>query len=758
MKSGPAPQAADIFSAVEGPDDRALVEKARAFVQPLVAGVVLWNGARAMDHADGVAEVLRGMGAGPALQAAAYLAEACPQLNDPQAVLGTAFGDDLAGLGMAAHRLDRLQQQARTADTRDPGGSKERAKEQVERVRRMLLAFSQDLRVVLLRLAQRLQTLRHGAISKHGVPEALARETLQVFAPLANRLGIWQLKWEMEDLAFRFLQPDVYKALARDLDEKRTEREAYVEQIRQRLAEALADAGVHAEVMGRPKHLYSIWRKMQGKQLGLSQVMDLRALRVVVADVKECYAALGLVHAMFTPLPEEFDDYIAKPKPNGYQSLHTVVVDDSPQGRGRPLEVQIRTREMHQRAEHGGAAHWAYKEAGARGYAGVSGGTEREQLRVQARMAVVRQLLAWERDVGSAADEADTKSGRLPHASAGDDRIYLLTPQATVVELPVGATPLDFAYAVHTSLGHRCRGARVDGALLPLNTPLRSGQTVEIMATKEGGPSRDWLNPELGYLQSPRARAKVRAWFNAQVHDATVAKGREAVEKLLQREGKTALKLDELAQGLGYSGAEALFEVVGKDELSLRTIEAHLRPPEPVPDLDEVVLRRGPAGQPQTPGKGAVLVLGVDSLLTQMARCCKPAPPDAIGGFVTRGKGVAVHRTDCSNFKSLAKRSPERVIEVGWGQAVGQGGASFAVDLSIEAQDRQGLLRDISEVFAKEKMNVVGVNTQSVRGGGAASAGTAYMTFTVEVSDASRLSRVLALVAEVPGVMSARRR
>jgi GTP pyrophosphokinase len=764
VKSSPTLQAADIFAAVAAPDEAPLVQQARAFAQPLVGGASLWSGENALAHADGVAEVLRGMGAGHTLQAAAYLAAACPQLSDPLVVMSAAFGEDLAGLGVAAHKLDRLQQQARSAGpTAAPKErDKDRDKEQLERVRRMLLAFSQDLRVVLLRLAQRLQTLRHGAASKQGVPEALARETLQVFAPLANRLGIWQLKWELEDLAFRFLQPDTYKALARELDEKRTEREAYVEQTRSRLEAALAQAGVKAEVVGRPKHLYSIWRKMQGKQLGLSQVLDLRALRVIVADVKDCYAALGLVHALFTPLPEEFDDYIARPKPNGYQSLHTVVADDSPQGRGRPLEVQIRTHAMHQAAEHGGAAHWAYKEAGTKGYAGVSGGTEREQQRVQARMAVVRQLLAWEREVGDG-EGGQGERGKLPHAATGDDRIYLLTPQATVVDLPLGATPVDFAYAVHTSLGHRCRGARVDGALVPLNTPLRSGQTVEITAAKEGGPSRDWLNPELGYLQSPRARAKVRAWFNALVHDATVAKGREAVEKLLQREGKTALKLDELAAGLGFANAEALFELVGKDELSLRTIETHLRPPEPTPNLDDVVLKRGPAGQPQAPGKGAVLVVGVDSLLTQMARCCKPAPPDAIGGFVTRGKGVAVHRADCSNFKSLAKRSPERVIDVGWGQAVAQGQAggagapSFAVDLSIEAQDRQGLLRDISEVFAKEKMNVVGVNSQSVKGGGGAG-GAAYMTFTVEVTDASRLGRVLALVAEVPGVVSARRR
>jgi GTP pyrophosphokinase len=705
-------------------------------------------------HADGVAALLGDMGAGDSLRAAAWLAAVSPHLSDPQAALAKTFGDDLAALASAVDKLDHVQRQ-----TRGASGVVSPA-EQTERVRRMLLAFSRDLRVVLLRLAQRLQTLRFGAASRRGVPKALAQETLNVFAPLANRLGIWQLKWELEDLAFRFLEPDTYKTLARQLDEKRVEREAYVAQTRDRLEAELARAGVKADVQGRPKHLYSIWRKMKGKSLGFEQVLDVRALRVIAGDVKDCYAALGLVHSVFTPLPEEFDDYIAKPKVNGYQSLHTVVLDDSAEGKGRPLEIQIRTASMHERAEHGVAAHWAYKEAGAKGYAGVSSGTEREQQRVQARMVVMRQLLAWERDMGEGADPPNNAN----ESAVPEDRIYVLTPQATVVELPTGATPVDFAYAVHTSLGHRCRGARVDGTLVPLNTVLRSGQTVEVTTVREGGPSRDWLNPELGYLQSNRARAKVRAWFNAAVHDATVARGREAVEKILQREGKTVLKHDDLASGLGFKSSEDLFEVVGKDELSLRTIETFLRPREVVPELDERLARKAPSARDGVLGKGAVLVVGVDSLLTQMAKCCKPAPPDAIGGFVTRGKGVAVHRADCSNFRSLAKRSPERLIDVGWGQAVAQGRAgggggagapSFAVDLSIEAQDRQGLLRDISEVFAKEKMNVVGVNSQSVKGGHSSAA---YMTFTVEVTDATRLGRVLALVAEVPGVVSARRR
>jgi GTP pyrophosphokinase len=599
----------------------------------------------------------------------------------------------------------------------------------------MLLAFSRDLRVVMLRLASRLQTLRHYAATKLPVPPALASESLQVFAPLANRLGIWQIKWEMEDLSFRFLEPTTYKDIARLLDEKRTERERNMVALRERLQQALAGQGIAALVEGRPKHIYSIVRKMRGKSLPFERVFDIRALRVVVPSVADSYQALSWVHEHFVPIPEEFDDYIAKPKANGYQSLHTVVRDAD----GGPIEVQIRTQAMHDHAEHGVAAHWAYKEAGTKGYAGVSATSEYDT-----KIAVLRQLLAWERDLSGAAQASAPGSGLF------DDRIYVLTPDAAVVELPQGATPIDFAYTVHTNLGHRCRGAKLDGAMVPLNTQLANGQTVEITAIKEGGPSRDWLNPELGFLASPRARAKVRAWFNAQVISETVARGRDAVEKSLQRLGRTAIRLEDLASQLGFKSADGLFEVVGKDEYSLRNIEVLLNPPEPAPEADEylhkkfkgAVARKSPSG---------VLVVGVDSLLTQLARCCKPAPPDAISGFVTRGKGVSIHRQDCSNFRELVARHGERVIEVRWGENKGADASVYPVDVAVEAFDRQGLLRDISEVFAKEKMNVIGVQTQSVKG-------TAWMTFTVEIGDADRLSKVLGTVRGVKGVRAARRR
>ena len=710
-----------------------MLARARAFAEPLIADEKLDTGENTLAHADAVAAIVAKMGGSEAMQAASYLVYSCQHLNRPQEVIAKVFGDNFAALAVETTKLVRVQEQARTASQ---GHHAEGAGAQTENVRKMLLAFSRDLRVVMLRLASRLQTLRHAAASKQPAPESVARESLQVFAPLANRLGIWQVKWEIEDLSFRFLEPETYKLIARLLDEKRVEREGHVEQLRSQLESELQAEGVRATVQGRPKNIYSIVKKMRGKSLDFEQVFDILALRVVVPDVKDCYAALAWVHSHFQPIDEEFDDYIARPKPNGYQSLHTVVREIVDGKVGKPIEIQIRTEEMHDHAEHGVAAHWAYKEAGHKGYAGVWASGEYD-----AKIAVLRQLLAWERDL----------SGGLQGQGLFDDRIYVLTPDAAIVELPQGATPVDFAYTVHTTLGHRCRGARVDGAMVPLNTPLSNGQTVEIMAAKEGGPSRDWLNAELGYLASHRARAKVRAWFNAQITHETVARGREAVEKLLQREGKTAMRLEDLASQLGFKSADHLFEVVGKDEFSLRNIETLLRPPEPALTPDDGVQIKKARGSEKS-GKGGVLVVGVSSLMTQLAKCCKPAPPDAIRGFVTRGHGVSVHRADCSNFRTMAAKDGERVIDVEWGlPKKGADAPVYAVDVAVEAADRQGLLRDISDVFAREKMNVIGVQTQSIKG-------TAWMTFTVEIADAARLTQVLSVVTAVTGVRSARRR
>jgi GTP pyrophosphokinase len=711
------------------------LERARTFAHPLLANERMASGENTFAHAQAVAHILRTIGGSQAMQAAAYLVYACAHLQRPRDVIARAFDESYADLAVEVNKLIHLQRQARLQSAKPAQAvlgdlAATLAANQTENVRKMLLAFSRDLRVVMLRLASRLQTLRYCAASKTPPDLSVASEALSVFAPLANRLGIWQIKWEIEDLAFRFLEPTTYKEVARLLDEKRAEREVYMAQAVHDVQHALHNQGVDAQVSGRPKHIYSIVKKMRGKSLNFERVFDIRALRIVVPDLDACYRALAYVHQQYTPILEEFDDYIAKPKPNGYQSLHTVVRD----GDGLSMEIQIRSTAMHAHAESGVAAHWAYKEAGAKGYAGVSATSSYDS-----KIAVLRQLLAWERDMSS------TTGGLF------DDRIYVLTPNAAVVELPKGATPIDFAYAVHTTVGHRCRGAHVDGVMVPLTTALHNGQTVEVVTAKEGGPSRDWLNPNSGYLASSRSRNKVRAWFNAQAAAVNVARGRELVEKTLQREGKTATKLEDLAQQLGFDSAAQLFEVVGKDEFSLRTIEAQLRPAEPEPEFDERLLAKtsGDKLAGKSP-RGGVLVVGVDSLLTQMARCCRPAPPDPIGGFVTKGRGVSIHRGNCADFLHLSRTHGDRIIEVAWGGQKPGDVALYPVDVRIEAQDRSGLLRDISDVFAREKMNVIGVNTHSPKG-------LAQMTFTVQITDAKRLNKVLGYLAEVPGVRTARR-
>ncbi len=744
-------------------DEARVLDMARAFAEPLLKARRLDSGEEAWSHASDVAQILKGLGAGPGMQAAAFLVYVGDFLQRPQETVAQVFGQGYAGLVELTRKLVQVQRAAREASIDGQGQAL-----QTERVRKMLLAFSKDLRVVLLRLASRLQTLRWYAATRTPCPQVLALESQQVFAALASRLGIWQIKWEVEDLSFRFLDPQAYHRIAGLLDERRQSRELAVEFVRHQVAGVLRQAGLDCQVQGRPKHLYSIWRKMQGKDLPFDRVLDIRALRVIVPDVPACYAALSALHGRYPAVEGEFDDYIARPKANGYQSLHTVVRGDD----RRAVEVQIRTQAMHDHAEHGVAAHWAYKEAGTKGYAGVGASADAAERMAEARKQVMRQLLAWERDFAAPANSdaamRSASSAQRPGSGAADaaERIYVLTPQYTVVELTAGATAVDFAYALHTDLGHRCRGARVDGALVPLNTALVNGQVVEVLTVREGGPSMDWINPDLGYLQSPRARAKVRAWFNAQAQQQTIAKGRELVDRLLQREGKTAVKLDDLAERLGFKEAAALFEVVGKDEFSLKQIETLLRPaPEALAGQDDkVVLKRSRAGH------SGVLVVGVESLMTTLSRCCRPAPPDGIGGFVTRGRGVAIHRTDCSNWRHMSTQSPDRVIPVAWsGQTVepksGRGGrdgptpaaskALYPMDVLIEASDRQGLLRDISEVLARQRVNVTGVNTRSVKDG---AGGTAWMTFTVEVSDTRRLQQVLREVAEVPGVRSARRR
>jgi GTP pyrophosphokinase len=620
---------------------------------------------------------------------------------------------------------------------------------QLEALRKMLLAMVQDVRVVLVALADQTQRLRY--LAGHGAQaerEAAARDTFDLFAPLANRLGVWQLKWEMEDLAFRCASPDVYKAIARELDEKREDREQFIAHVMEVLRRELAEAGIAAEVTGRPKHIYSIYRKLSRKDLTLTQLFDIRGVRVLVEDIRDCYAALGLVHSLWTPLAREFDDYIAKPKPNNYRSLHTAVVGPD----GKVLEVQIRTYEMHQQCEYGVAAHWRYKEQPARREGGGSrrsaAAFEESVARMSERLTWLRQILEWRDGLADVADLAE-------HLRSGlfEDTIYVLTPQGRVIDLPHGSTPVDFAYHVHSELGHRCRGAKVDGQMVPLDRALENGQTVEIVTASSGGPSRDWLNPDLGYLHSARARAKVRQWFNSQNLEAAIAQGRLVVEKLLQRQGMTALSLDKLAAQLQLARVEDLLAAVGRSELTSRQLQAAVQelgaPTAPASaggaqPLPPALLRTSPEQTGRATGD--ILVVGVDKLLTALARCCKPAPPDPIIGFITRGKGVSIHRRSCPN---VARLPEERLIEAQWGADASAG--SFPVDVEVEGSADPRVMRDVLDVLSREKVRVLAARTSGREL-------QARLLFTLEVSGAAGLGRVLDQMRQVDGVTGARRR
>jgi GTP pyrophosphokinase len=636
------------------------------------------------------------------------------------------FGGDAAALVSGVARMDEIRLLSGSGDPHERAA-------QSERLRKMLLAMVEDVRVVLVKLAERTQALRFLMTGDPAMRQRVAHEVLDLFAPLANRLGIWQLKWELEDLSLRALEPETYKAIARMLDERRLDRQRYIENVSATLSRELAEAGIKADVRGRPKHIYSIWNKMRRKQAGIDALYDIRALRILVDDVKDCYAALGIVHHLWTPLSGEFDDYIARPKSNNYRSLHTAVIGPE----GKPLEVQIRTFEMHQHSEYGVAAHWRYKEGAPKGV--------RRDPAFEDRIAWLRQVLDWK---DAAADASEWLTAFK--SSLFTETIYVLTPQGKVVDLPRGATPVDFAYAVHTSLGHRCRGARVDGAMVPLNHVLGNGQRVEIVAAKQGGPSRDWLNPELGYVHSHRARTKVRQWFKAQQHEQTLAQGRAIVERELQRAGATAVNLDAVAEKAGFDKADDLFAAVARDDVNLRQLQIAIRavvqpsPATPPSAEPEVVAR-----ERRSEGAGSgILVVGVDRLMTALARCCKPVPPDPIVGFVTRGRGVSIHRQGCATMARMRAREPERLIAADWGQSRDE---VFPVDVLFEATDRQGLLRDVTEVLSRERINVIAAKTltrnMAVR-----------MDFTLEVGSLAQLARALVLVRDVPGVLAAVRR
>ena len=725
-------------------DDGRLVMDAYAFARESYADINLDSGQPAIEFSKSIGLILAELNSDAQTRIAGLLA-VLPKYNpDVAEQIEARFGVEVSNLVDSVRKLFKLRDL--TGGLEEIGHGKNAAqirKAQAETLRKMLLAMAADMRVVMIRLAARMAALRYLARKKDDsdVSRHYAKETLEIYAPLANRLGIWQVKWELEDLSFRFIDPDAYRKIAKSLEEKRTEREDFIRRIMARLKEELDAAGIKAEVTGRPKHIYSIYNKMRGKSLDFSQMYDLRAFRVIVSDIKTCFTVLDIIHRLWTPILKEFDDYISRPKPNGYQSLHTVVVAEN----GQPFEVQIRTQEMHRLAEFGVAAHWRYKE---------TGGSTFVAQQYDEKISYLRQLLSWKTDVDDAVAEEDTHKEWVEKIKSTtlDDRIYALTPQARVIDLPQGATPIDFAYQVHSDVGHRCRGARVDGVMVPLNTPLKSGQTVEIITAKGAtgniGPSRDWLSP--GYAVNPRTHAKIRAWFNGIEYQETIAGGRAVIEKLLQREGKTAVNLEELARKLEFSKVEEMFFAAGKEKLNLRNVEMILHGQETVKetDHDDDIIRKSRASSVASGAKSGILVVGTEGLLTQMAKCCKPAPPDPIIGFVTRGKGVSIHRKDCKNFLEMERKTPERVIQTTWGTP--EPDTVYPVDIYVLAGDRQGLLRDISDVFMREKINVVGVRTQS-------SKGQARMSFTVEIVSTDRLNKAMQMIGEVGGVMQVKR-
>jgi GTP pyrophosphokinase len=600
---------------------------------------------------------------------------------------------------------------------------------QADALRRMLLAVVTDPRLVLVRLAEQLRRMRLARELDEGERLHLAWETREIYAPLANRLGIWQLKWELEDLAFRWLEPAEYRRIAGWLNESRIDRERYIETVIAEISAELARAGVAAEVVGRPKHIYSIWRKMHRKGLAFEQVFDVRAVRIITASVEDCYAALGVVHGRWHYIPGEFDDYIATPKDNLYRSLHTAVLGPS----AVPVEIQIRTRQMHEHAELGVAAHWRYKEGAARD-------------------AAYDRKIEWLRELLAPATESESDSDFLSRVRADlfEDRVYALTPKGEVVDLPAGATPLDFAYHVHTDLGHRCRGARVNGRIVPLNHRLSNGEVVEIIGGKQAQPSRDWLVEREGFLVSPRSRAKVRAWYKRRDMGENAREGREMFERELARLGAQHALTSDLIGEFHLASADALYLAIGSGELGLAqvsgAIERRLRgkaPPLPGPDLP-------PIGQGRREGPAAVRVEGVGDLLSTHARCCNPVPPEPVTGYVTVGRGITLHRAGCRNLRRLAMRAPERLLQVDWGKSAGR---RYPVEIVVHAMDRRGLLRDITTVVAEERIDIERLASQ-----GDPAQGSADLSLRVAVGGLEELTRLLARLSAMPGIISARRR
>ncbi|EHK9016919.1 GTP diphosphokinase [Vibrio vulnificus] len=613
------------------------------------------------------------------------------------------------------------------------------ASAQVDNVRRMLLAMVDDFRCVVIKLAERICNLIEVKKAPDEVRRAAAKECANIYAPLANRLGIGQLKWEIEDYAFRYQQPDTYKQIAKQLSERRIVREQYIKDFVDDLSQEMKECGINAEVSGRPKHIYSIWRKMQKKSLEFDELFDVRAVRIIADKLQDCYAALGVVHTKYKHLPSEFDDYVANPKPNGYQSIHTVVLGPE----GKTIEIQIRTKQMHEDSELGVAAHWKYKEGSSSGRSGYD-----------EKITWLRKLLDWQEEMSDSGEMLDELRSQV-----FDDRVYAFTPRGDVVDLPMGATPLDFAYHIHSEVGHRCIGAKVAGRIVPFTHKLNMGDQVEIITQKEPNPSRDWLNPSLGFVTSGRARAKINAWFRKQSREKNLEAGREILENELAKIGATLKDAEQYAvKRFNVKSADELYVGVGSGDLRINQILNHINALVNKPTAEEedrqALERLQEAGNkaavsPTRPRKDAVVVQGVDNLMSHLARCCQPIPGDEICGYITQGRGISVHRADCEQLEELRHHAPERIIDTVWGSDVV---GSYMLTVRIEAMERSGLLKDITTMLANEKIKVISMKSRlDYR------THLNVMDFELEVTNIEVLTRIMKRVEQIKDVMSVKR-
>ncbi|HID86574.1 MAG TPA: bifunctional (p)ppGpp synthetase/guanosine-3',5'-bis(diphosphate) 3'-pyrophosphohydrolase [Anaerolineae bacterium] len=691
------------------PRSDGLLRRAYSLAAEAHGGQMRATGDPYVQHSLAAADILADMRLDPATIIATILHDVPEDTDIPLGRIQQEFGDEIAKLVDGVTKLSRIEWESLE-------------EEEAESLRHMFLAMAEDIRVVLIKLADRLHNMRTLYALPPEKQRKIAQETLEIFAPLASRLGIWQMKWELEDLALRHLEPGTYREIASLLAERRAEREAYIARVIEILRQKLKEEGIEAEIIGRPKHIYSIYKKMERKGVDFDQIYDVRGLRIIVDQVQDCYAVLGIVHTLWRPIPGEFDDYIAAPKENLYRSLHTAVIGPE----GKPLEIQIRTYEMHRVAEYGIAAHWRYKEQ------------IKRDATLEEKIAWLRQLMEWRQELTDAREFVDSMK-----TDVFQDQVYVFTPKGDIIDLPAGATPIDFAYHIHTEIGHRCRGAKVNGRLVSLDYQLKTGDQVEILTAKQGGPSRDWLNPHLGYIKTSRARQKIRQWFRRQERSAMIAQGREVLDKELRRLGVEEKSYEEIAEIFKYDKVDDFLAAVGYGDITTQQIATKILELERVEEEDLGL----PKVAPPPPPISGVTISGVGDLLTRVAGCCNPLPGDDVVGYITRGRGITLHRRDCPNILRLKER--ERLIEVNWGMDTYE---VYPVMIRVLAYDRPGLVRDIADIVAAEGVNMSAASAITNK-----KDHTAIITATLEIRGVNQLSRILNKVDRLPNVLEVRR-